>query len=148
MAREKKVRLVFDVFSDGRVCLKIEGELDPGLLADLIARFTSLSTVKQRVKPEQLTYNPQSSFSTATSIMCKIRFIIENYLPDRWFTSVDVASLYKEVFNESVSLSTVSTYLNRLYRRGFLKREGNRLQWRYLLSKAPNVQEPYSSQRL
>ena len=80
--------------------------------------------------------------------MERIKFVIESFFPDRWFTSADVAAVYREVFGEHVALSTVSTYLNRLYRRGLLRRDGNRLRWRYLLCNVLSVRGSGFSQTL
>lgn len=51
---------------------------------------------------------------------------------DQWFTSLEVKRDYDRVY-PSIKLSTVSTYLSRLYREGKLERMGNRNQRKYRL---------------
>jgi len=58
-----------------------------------------------------------------------------------WFTSKDVKKAYEEKF-DPIPLSTVSTYLARMYQEGILERRGNRNERRYRLS--PQVAEGLS----
>ncbi len=59
-----------------------------------------------------------------TSKFDKIRSIIENRLPLKWFSSKDIYLAYEHEFKEPIPLSTVSTYLARMVDRGFLMRKG------------------------
>jgi hypothetical protein len=54
----------------------------------------------------------------------KIRSIIENSFPLKWFSSKDILLAYEHEFKEPIPLSTVSTYLARMVDRGFLLRKG------------------------
>ena len=60
---------------------------------------------------------------------------------DNWFTSLDVKRDYDRVYG-TINLSTVSTYLSRLYRENKLERWGNRNQRKYRL-KAEGEQQEY-----
>jgi hypothetical protein len=51
---------------------------------------------------------------------------------DQWFTSLEVKRDYDRVYS-SINLSTVSTYLSRMYREGKLERMGNRNRRQYFL---------------
>ena len=57
---------------------------------------------------------------------------------DRWFTSIEVKKDYDRVYGD-IHISTVSTYLSRLYREGKLERLGNRNQRKYRI---PDEIEP------
>jgi len=61
------------------------------------------------------------------TLMERFRHVIEeNFSDGSWFTSKDVLDAYRRVYNENLKLSTVSTYLLRLYNSGFLERRGER----------------------
>ncbi len=64
----------------------------------------------------------------------KIQMIIESDFRKKWFTSRDLKKTYEETFGEPVKISTVSTYLVRLWEEGFLVRKGNRNQYMYKLN--------------
>ncbi len=49
---------------------------------------------------------------------------------NQWFTSIEVKNDYDRVYGD-IHISTVSTYLSRLYREGKLERLGNRNQRKY-----------------
>ncbi len=50
---------------------------------------------------------------------------------DLWFTSLQVKEKYERQYGEEIKISTVSTYLTRLYNEGFLERRGNRVEREY-----------------
>ncbi|MHC1629135.1 MAG: hypothetical protein ACXQTI_09955 [Candidatus Nezhaarchaeales archaeon] len=61
------------------------------------------------------------------TLMERFRQVIEeNFSDGSWFTSKDVLDAYRRIYNENLKLSTVSTYLLRLYNSGFLERRGER----------------------
>jgi predicted transcriptional regulator len=43
-------------------------------------------------------------------------------------------SAFDDLYHNKTGLSTISTYLGRLYRDGYLEREGNRVSLRYRLT--------------
>ncbi|MCL7415779.1 MAG: hypothetical protein M8349_06950 [ANME-2 cluster archaeon] len=59
---------------------------------------------------------------------------------DQWFTSLSVKQDYDRIYGP-INLSTVSTYLSRLYREDKLERIGNRNQRRYRLKELTELQE-------
>ncbi|RLF04512.1 MAG: hypothetical protein DRJ60_06970 [Thermoprotei archaeon] len=67
------------------------------------------------------------SESQEQTLMERFRQVIEeNFSDGSWFTSKDVLDAYRRIYNENLKLSTVSTYLLRLYNSGFLERRGER----------------------
>lgn len=65
------------------------------------------------------TYTPQlSKFD-------KVRLVVEKNFPLVWFSAKDAASVYHKETKEYASLSTISTYLARLSKRGVLVRTKN-----------------------
>ena len=65
----------------------------------------------------------------------RLEYYIKTEYPDKnkWFTSLDIQRSYYEITHEKLSLSTVSTYLSRMYQNDILDRKGNRTQRRYRL---------------
>ncbi|MEM3364931.1 MAG: hypothetical protein QXW80_04740 [Candidatus Micrarchaeia archaeon] len=74
-----------------------------------------------------------SASKTPKTIRERLLEIINSKLNTTWFTSKELASLYFEIFHESIKPSTISTYLSRLYNNGYLERSGNRSCWQYRL---------------
>lgn len=64
----------------------------------------------------------------------RIKKLIVERLPVGWFSSRDVQAEYEELYGESIRLSTVSTYLQRLHNSGFLLRSGSRAMRTYKLN--------------
>lgn len=50
----------------------------------------------------------------------RIHELIKKEIPFTWFTSKKIKELYEKTFNESISISTVSTYLSRMTKQGTL----------------------------
>jgi hypothetical protein len=61
----------------------------------------------------------------------KVRLVIQKNFPLVWFSSKDVQSVYEEELKEPISLSTVSTYLSRMTKRGLLLRAGTSSNLKY-----------------
>jgi len=55
----------------------------------------------------------------------KVAGLVEERFPVGWFSSKDVQSTYHDVYGEAITLSTVSTYLNRLVQKGILHKTGS-----------------------
>jgi DNA-binding transcriptional ArsR family regulator len=72
--------------------------------------------------------------------MEKFKQVIEESFGDgSWFTSKDILGAYRRTYNEDLKLSTVSTYLLRLYNSGLLERRGERKNRMYRLVKKVEV---------
>lgn len=77
---------------------------------------------------------PVSSSGADDSNTLTLKERLEMFLrfeyPRVWFSSLDVKRQYESIYG-SISLSTVSTYLARMYRDNVLERKGNRNQREY-----------------
>ena len=71
----------------------------------------------------------------------KIRQIITETFPLVTFRSQDIQNLFEEIYNEPISLSTVSTYLSRLTSRGFLVRIGSPKKLHYRIRRVASPSE-------
>ncbi|MEA1894148.1 MAG: hypothetical protein U9N36_02895 [Euryarchaeota archaeon] len=76
----------------------------------------------------------RSSSRAPLSEPLSVRERLESFLkyeyPHVWFTSSDVQTHYGRIYGQ-INLSTVSTYLARMYNRELLERRGNRMQREY-----------------
>ncbi len=70
----------------------------------------------------------------------RLRLFIKFEFQGQWFTTVQVKEKYEAQYGEEIKISTVSTYLTRLYNEGFLERRGNRVEREYHVI-AVNVEE-------
>lgn len=72
----------------------------------------------------------QALMDEELTIKERLEMFLKYEYPKVWFTSQDVREAYERVF-DPIKLSTVSTYLSRMYRDGTLERRGNRSQREY-----------------
>jgi hypothetical protein len=63
----------------------------------------------------------------------RLRLFLKFEFTGNWFNTVEVKSKYERQYGEEIKVSTVSTYLTRLYNEGFLERRGNRVEREYHL---------------
>ncbi|NLE06121.1 MAG: hypothetical protein GX638_15145 [Crenarchaeota archaeon] len=69
-----------------------------------------------------------------SSRLDKVRSVIHKSFPLVWFSSKDLQAVYEQNLNESISLSTVSTYLSRLSNKGYLLRTGGSNNLKYKMT--------------
>ncbi|MFX1450805.1 MAG: hypothetical protein ACFFCM_08185 [Promethearchaeota archaeon] len=67
------------------------------------------------------------------SIMDKLMVIIKSQMKYGWFTSKDIQEFYQGEYREDVKISTVSTYLSRMFEDKILDRRGSRKKREYRL---------------
>ncbi|AEH61342.1 transcriptional repressor, CopY family [Methanosalsum zhilinae DSM 4017] len=60
----------------------------------------------------------------------RLELFLKYEYPRVWFTSQDIQQHYERIYG-NIKLSTVSTYLSRMYRKQLLERRGNRNQRQY-----------------
>jgi hypothetical protein len=125
-ARKMRVEL-FD--SDGnRYTIAFEGQItrDKALrLLDLVELLGGM--------PSEGATSGASNVLTGNSLtrLEKVRLVIQKNFPLVWFSSKDVQSFYEQELKEPISLSTVSTYLSRMTKRGLLLRAGESNNLKY-----------------
>jgi hypothetical protein len=61
----------------------------------------------------------------------RLRLFLRFEFCNLWFSSIQVKDKYERQYGEEIKISTVSTYLTRLYNEGFLERRGNRVEREY-----------------
>lgn len=105
--------------------------------AEFSGKFPAISATKfimsaVKIKTEQSL--PVSISTDLESQPLTLKERLEMFLrfeyPRVWFSSLDVKRRYESVYGK-INLSTVSTYLARMYRDNILERKGNRNQREY-----------------
>lgn len=77
----------------------------------------------------------------------RLKLFLKYEYSDRWFGSKEAKRAYDTTYGKDLALSTVSTYLSRMYRGGFLERRGSRAEREYRVAEPPEtdgsgVEEP------
>lgn len=79
-----------------------------------------------------------SSPSEGLTLKERLEMFIRFEFPGVWFTSLDVKREYEKVYGK-INLSTVSTYLARMYRDDLLERRGNHNRREYRVKNEPEM---------
>jgi hypothetical protein len=128
-ARKMRVEL-FD--NEGnRYTIAFEGQVTRDKALRLLDLVELLGGVPSEGNPSGtgnvLTGNSLSRFE-------KVRLVIQKNFPLIWFSSKDIQSVYEQELKEPISLSTVSTYLARMTKRGMLLRAGESSNLKYKIA--------------
>ncbi len=125
-------------YEDGyKTSLDIEGNLPKGKLIEKVVRFfnaelSSYHALESSYTDEELTIRERLEFFLK----------YDENAPKEWFTTSEIKKKYEEVYGAGIKLSTISTYLARMYRDGVLERKGNRFRREYRVITAQS-QEDY-----
>ncbi|WP_367344539.1 hypothetical protein [Methanomethylovorans sp.] len=80
---------------------------------------------------------------TKLTISERLELFLKYEYPHIWFSSQDVQKHYEKIYGP-IKLSTVSTYLSRMFGKGLLERRGNRTQREYMyISDEPSDLQTY-----
>ncbi len=121
-ARKVKIEVTAD---DGnKLTVVFEGKINRNKLLQVLDFVELLGGMPEQV--ENKTLSSLSKFD-------KLHNIVNSKFRFGWFTSQEIMISYEDTFSEPIGLSTVSTYLSRLTRRGFLVRSGSFVERRYKL---------------
>ncbi len=121
-----KLEIVDD---DMKTTVTFEGDLSKKKVLHLIEALdfhsTSTNTSSSSTLPKFLDIKDEK-----LTVKERMRLFLRYEYPKVWFNSIEVREHYQRLF-ENIPLSTVSTYLARMYREGILERRGNRVQREY-----------------
>ncbi len=102
--------------------------------AEFSGEFLAMSATKFILSAAKNKMEPQASYTPSIDNPLTLKERLEMFLrfeyPRVWFSSLDVKRQYESVYGK-INLSTVSTYLARMYRDNILERRGNRTQREY-----------------
>jgi hypothetical protein len=122
-ADEVFIHLVKD--NGTRADARFEGEF----LAISAAKFI-MSAAKNKAELQETTLSTSVDESQPLTLKERLEMFLRFEYPRVWFSSLDVKRQYESVYGK-INLSTVSTYLARMYRDNMLERRGNRNQREY-----------------
>ncbi len=126
-----KIRIEDRLSSGERICVSLEGDvLDERKLVQIVELLRILSG---RELSSAMMEEPSN---TAKVSLKEIIWdaIVERFGEGRWFTSKELRSVLVKEYGVQAKLSTVSTYLHRLFTSGYLERGGSRALRRYRLN--------------
>ncbi|MEM3526164.1 MAG: hypothetical protein QXV37_02010 [Candidatus Jordarchaeaceae archaeon] len=137
MPKRKYKFEISDSERDRKLTLTLEGDIPPHLAASLVEELSKRfsSSGERSEASDELITSPYTDSETL-SMKERVELVLLKCFRHGWFTSNDVQEQYFNLFKEDVPLSTISTYLARLYDEpggSILERTGNRKQYRYRL---------------
>jgi hypothetical protein len=98
-----------------------------------------ISAVKSNMEiPAQTSFSTSTDDSQTLTLKERLEMFLRFEYPRVWFSSLDVKRQYESVYGK-INLSTVSTYLARMYRDNILERRGNRTQREYRFKDENNL---------
>lgn len=117
-------KLRVEVFDDegNRYTVIVEGEVTRKKAQCVLDIVELLGSVEENTK--RMSLSKSTKFS-------KIKLLISDRFAFSWFSSRDITETYGKTFGDVIALSTVSTYLARMTRRGFLMTEGPQSNRKY-----------------
>ena len=128
----KKVKIEVESMEGSRITVAVEGPISGRKIQQLIEL---LDIMNANGNGEHVTAESSGrSHITSMTLMEQLMALLRRQFGGAPFSSKDVMSAFQETYHSKAGLSTISTYLGRLYRDGYLEREGNRVSLRYHLS--------------
>ena len=106
-----------------------EGDDWAGAMIQYIKDFSAGTENKPKIAADQRSIS-HAPLSAPLSVRERLESFLKYEYPHVWFTSTDVKTHYGRIYDQ-INLSTVSTYLARMYNRELLERRGNRMQREY-----------------
>ena len=122
----RKVKVDFIDEQGTKHSITVEGNITREKIAKVLDYVELMGAAPKTDGPLSGIQSPRNLFET-------IQGVIGSYFSDKIFVSKDIRELYREVYGENISLSTVSTYLSRLVEKGGLLRSGSSFEWKYAL---------------
>nr|MDO8080672.1 hypothetical protein [Candidatus Freyarchaeota archaeon] len=138
MPKRKYKFEISDSETDRKLTLTLEGDIPSHLAASMIEELSkkfSSPEVGPEISGDRPATPPYIDLETL-SMKEKLEIVLLKCFKHGWFTSNDVQEQYINLFKEEVPLSTMSTYLARIYdesKDSMLERTGTRKQYRYRL---------------
>lgn len=123
-AEEVLIHLVND---DGT---KADGEFEGEFWAISATKFIKAASKSNMDIPSQTSFSTNTDESQPLTLRERLEMFLRFEYRGTWFSSLDVKQKYENVYGK-INLSTVSTYLARMYRDNILIRRGNRNQREY-----------------
>jgi len=124
----KQIKIIVRDYANREYTFEIKGEVSEAILDNIVNNIKTL--IRQTIKEKQISQQEREKEKNVTSYE-KVKNIIKTYLKDSYFTSYQIKEIYNEIYNEDIKITTISTYLNRLYEEGLLTRIRHGKRWIY-----------------
>lgn len=124
---------------------RADAEFSGKFLAVSATKFI-ISASKNKMEPLETSFSTGTDESQPLTLKERLEMFLRFEYPRVWFSSLDVKKQYESVYGK-INLSTVSTYLARMYRDDVLLRRGNRNQREYRLkdeTALPGMEEVFA----
>lgn len=124
---------------------RADAEFSGKFLAISATKFI-MSAAKNKMEPLETSFSTSIDESQPLTLKERLEMFLRFEYPRVWFSSLDVKKQYESVYGK-INLSTVSTYLARMYRDNILLRRGNRNQREYWLkdeTALPGMEEVFA----
>ena len=127
------MKILLEIIDDQGIKNVKEFEGKPGKehIKRFIEALEALEYSFQTQKEKPLSSDTTEIDNETLTIKERLELFLRYDYPRVWFTSLDVKRQYEKIFDDKINLSTVSTYLARMYRNNILERRGNRTQREY-----------------
>ena len=122
---KKRVKIEFEDDEGAKFTVSVDGSLSR-------TKLTKIMNLVEMINPSE---NEQNDGITSSTSFDRVYELIESKFSLGSFSSTDILEAYGDNYNESSSLSTISTYLNRLRTKGYLTRNKFGNTWIYKMQK-------------
>ena len=122
---KKRVKIEFEDDEGAKFTVSVDGLLSR-------TKLTKIMNLVEMINPSE---NEQTDGITSSTSFDRVYELIESKFSLGSFSSTDILEAYGDNYNESSSLSTISTYLNRLRTKGYLTRNKFGNTWIYKMQK-------------
>lgn len=109
---------------------KANAQFEGEFFAMSATKFIMTAAKSKTAAPQEASFPTGIDESEPLTLKERLEMFLRFEYPRIWFSSLDVKRQYETVYGK-ISLSTVSTYLARMYRDDILLRRGNRNQREY-----------------
>ncbi len=121
----KRVKIEFEDDEGAKFTVSVDGSLSR-------SKLTKIIDLVELINPSD---NEQRGGVTSSTSFDRVFELIESKFSLGSFSSSDILEAYEDNYSKSSSISTISTYLNRLRTKGFLTRNKLGATWIYKMQK-------------
>jgi len=123
---KKRVKIEFEDNEGAKYIVSVDGSLSRN-------KLNKIMDIVELINPSD---SQRTDSITSSTSFDRVFELIESKFPLGSFSSSDVLEAYEDNYNESSSLSTISTYLSRLQTKGFLTRNRFGATWMYKMQRS------------
>ena len=123
---KKRVKIEFEDDEGAKFIVSVDGSLSRN-------KLNKIMDIVELMDPSE---SQRTDSMTSSTSFDRVFELIESKFPLGSFSSSDILGAYEDNYNESSSLSTISTYLSRLRTKGFLTRYRFGATWMYKMQRS------------